>query len=145
MYKRQLWKDAGCDRFLLKFETSDPVLFHKLKPTTTLKDRLDCFYALRELGYQVGTGIILGLPGQTSQSIVGDLNLISRLNPEMVSIGPYIPHPDTPLGTRYDSEHNLDPTSLIRAVLDAIAAVSYTHLDVYKRQGCRVRSVSPKV
>lgn len=128
----KLWKDAGCDRFLLKFETSDPVLFHKLKPTTTLKDRLDCFYDLRELGYQVGTGIILGLPGQTSQSIVGDLNLISRLNPEMVSIGPYIPHPDTPLGTRYDSEHNLDPTSLIRAVLDAIAVsrimVPYAHI-----------------
>ena len=71
----RLWKDAGADRFLLKFETSDPVLFRELKPTTTLDERLECLHYLRELGYQIGTGIILGLPGQTWQSVV-NLSLI---------------------------------------------------------------------
>ena len=128
----KLWKEAGCDRFLLKFETSDPVLFRQLKPTTTLQERLSCLYVLKELGYQVGTGIIMGLPGQTRRSIMRDIDLIGKIDPEMVSIGPYIPHPDTPLGIRYGVEQKPNPTRLIRAVLDAIAVsrvtVPYAHI-----------------
>ncbi|HHT84414.1 MAG: [FeFe] hydrogenase H-cluster radical SAM maturase HydE [Bacillota bacterium] len=115
----QLWRKAGADRFLLKFETSDPDFFKQLKPTTTLDERLQCLMSLRSLGYQIGTGIILGLPGQTREMVIRDLLLLKQLDPEMVSIGPFIPHPDTPLGQRLPGAP--DPDSLIRATLRAVA------------------------
>ncbi len=92
------WREAGADRFLLKFETSDPDLFAMLKPTTTLAARMNRLRRLREMGYQVGSGIILGLPGQDRMSVARDLILCGEEDYEMVSIGPFVPHPDTPLG-----------------------------------------------
>jgi biotin synthase len=117
----ELWRKAGADRFLLKFETSDPYLFSRLKPTTTLGERLQCLINLQNLGYQIGTGIILGLPGQTPESVIGDFMLLRKLDPEMVSIGPFIPHPDTPLGTAGANTKTSNPTGLIRATLRAMA------------------------
>lgn len=92
-----VWREAGADRYLLKFETSDPALFTRLKPTTTLADRLRCLADLRELGYQVGTGNIVGLPGQTQSMLAGDLALLAELDPEMASVSPFVPHAATPL------------------------------------------------
>lgn len=117
----ELWREAGADRFLLKLETSDYALFRKLKPTTTLNERLQCLYDLRSLGYQIGTGIILGLPGQTQKSVIDDFRLVKQLDPEMVSIGPFISHPDTPLGIQVAKPQESNPTDLIRAVLRATA------------------------
>ncbi len=94
----RVWREAGADRFLLKFETSDPDLFAMLKPTTTLAARMNRLRRLREMGYQVGSGIILGLPGQDRLSVARDLILCGEEDYEMVSIGPFVPHPDTPLG-----------------------------------------------
>ena len=94
----RVWREAGADRFLLKFETSDPDLFAMLKPTTTLAARMNRLRRLREMGYQVGSGIILGLPGQDRMSVARDLILCGEEDYEMVSIGPFVPHPDTPLG-----------------------------------------------
>lgn len=94
----RVWREAGADRFLLKFETSDPDLFAMLKPTTTLAARTNRLRRLREMGYQVGSGIILGLPGQDHMSVARDLILCGAEDYEMVSIGPFVPHPDTPLG-----------------------------------------------
>jgi biotin synthase len=94
----RLWREAGADRFLLKFETSDPDLFAALKPTTMLAARMNRLRRLREMGYQVGSGIILGLPGQDRMSVARDLILCGAEDYEMVSIGPFVPHPDTPLG-----------------------------------------------
>lgn len=96
----RLWREAGADRFLLKFETSDPDLFAALKPTTTFAARMGRLQALRDMGYQVGSGIILGLPGQDRISVSRDLLLCAEEEYEMVSIGPFVPHPDTPLGRR---------------------------------------------
>lgn len=95
----RLWREAGAERYLLKFETSDPDLFRRLKPTTTLAERLASLADLRRLGYQVGTGNIVGLPGQTADTLERDLALLSELDPEMASVGPFIPHPATPLAT----------------------------------------------
>ncbi|MCL6580580.1 MAG: [FeFe] hydrogenase H-cluster radical SAM maturase HydE [Firmicutes bacterium] len=91
------WRAAGADRYLLKHETSDPVLYASLRPGRRLEQRLRCAEWLRELGYEVGLGNIVGLPGQTEASLVGDLELLARFEPEMVGVGPFIPHPDTPL------------------------------------------------
>ena len=94
-YKRL--KDAGADRYLLKFETSNPALFKRLKPDSTYAERLRCLEWLRELGYQVGSGNIVGLPGQTSESLAEDILLFNALDLDMIGIGPFIPHPNTPL------------------------------------------------
>ena len=94
----RMWREAGADRFLLKFETSDPDLFAVLKPTTTLAARMGRLKSLRDMGYQVGSGIILGLPGQDRSGIARDLILCGEEDYEMVSIGPFVPHPCTPLG-----------------------------------------------
>lgn len=90
-------KEAGADRYLLKFETSDETLFRKLKPDTTLKKRIQCLRWLKELGYETGSGIIVGLPGQSLESIAQDIALMYELKLDMVGIGPFIPHPQTPL------------------------------------------------
>lgn len=92
------WRAAGADRYLLKHETADAELFRQLRPNTSLADRLQHLHWLRELGYQVGAGNIVGLPGQTLDTLAQDLLLMWQLDAEMAGIGPFIPHPDTPLG-----------------------------------------------
>lgn len=90
-------KDAGTDRYLLRFETSDKELFRKLKPDSRFEDRLKCLYWLCELGFQVGSGIMIGLPGQSIESLAHDIMLFKELDLDMVGVGPFLSHPDTPL------------------------------------------------
>jgi biotin synthase len=90
-------KQAGADRYLLKQETADPVLFARLRPGTTLEGRRKRLLWLRELGYQVGSGGMVGLPGQTIETIADDIMLLIELNVEMAGIGPFIPNGHTPL------------------------------------------------
>jgi biotin synthase len=90
-------KEAGADRFLLKHETIDEKLFNWLKPDTSLRKRLQCLYWLKELGYEVGAGCIVGLPGQRIETLVEDLLFLQEFKPSMVGHGPFIPHPQTPL------------------------------------------------
>jgi len=94
----QIWRNAGADRYLLKHETSDPILYQKLRPGKNLQDRIGCLMDLKELGYQVGSGNMVGLPGQTLESLTNDVLLLKKLNVEMAGIGPFLPHPNTPLG-----------------------------------------------
>ncbi len=91
------WKEAGADRYLLRFETSDPSLFRRLKPDGDMARRMKCLEDLRSLGYQVGSGVMVGLPGQTVESLVDDVALIDCLRLDMIGIGPFIPNPETPL------------------------------------------------
>ncbi|MFZ5651384.1 MAG: [FeFe] hydrogenase H-cluster radical SAM maturase HydE [Bacillota bacterium] len=93
------FKEAGADRYLLKHETADPDLFAALRPGTVLGDRIGCLRTLKQLGYQVGSGNIIGLPGQTAEALAGDLLLLRELDVEMAGIGPFVPSPDTPLGS----------------------------------------------
>ncbi len=90
-------KDAGADRYLLRFETSDPLLFGKLKPDSVYEKRFRCIQWLTELGYQVGSGSMIGLPGQSVESLADDILKFKELELDMVGIGPYIAHPGTPL------------------------------------------------
>lgn len=94
---RQLW-DAGAHRYLLRIETSNPVLFQKIHPPEqSYNRRLECLDALRELGYQVGTGVMIGIPGQSYEDLAHDLEFFQARDIDMLGMGPYIPHPDTPL------------------------------------------------
>lgn len=90
-------REAGADRYLLKFETSDEKLFRRLKPDTTLDRRIQCLRWLKKLGYETGSGIIVGLPGQSIESLAEDIALMKELELDMIGIGPFIPHPETPL------------------------------------------------
>src|SRR5437588_3362143 len=104
---RQL-KDAGGARYILKFETSNPELYAKLKPTDTLEERVLCLETLVELGYKVGTGNIVGLPGQSLEDLADDLLFAGRFPLAMVSSTVFIPGEDTKL--RGSPTGNLDWT-----------------------------------
>ncbi len=93
----QRWFDAGADRYLLRIETTDPALFAALHPDDDLAARMACLYALRDIGYQLGTGVMVGLPGQTPEMLARDVIWMHDLGAEMIGVGPFIPHPGTPL------------------------------------------------
>lgn len=94
---QQLW-DAGAHRYLLRIETSNPLLFKKIHPPEqSFYRRLECLQALREIGYQVGTGVMVGLPGQSYDDLARDLQFFQEKDIDMLGMGPYIAHPDTPL------------------------------------------------
>jgi len=93
----RLLKKAGADRYLLKFETSSPNLYYRLRPGSVYKQRLLCLEWLKRTGYQVGSGFMVGLPGQTLEILADDILLIKKLELDMAGIGPFISHPDTPL------------------------------------------------
>jgi biotin synthase len=93
----RLMREAGADRYLLKHETADAGLFASLRPGTTLEGRRERLLWLKELGFQVGSGNIVGLPGQTIETIADDILFMSSLDVEMAGIGPFIPNDRTPL------------------------------------------------
>lgn len=92
-------RSAGADRFLLKHETCDPELYMQLHPGTFLETRIECLQNLKSLGFEVGSGFIVGLPGQDTSIIARDIAFLKALDVEMAGIGPFIPHPDTPLAS----------------------------------------------
>jgi biotin synthase len=98
VYKR--WFDAGAHRYLLRIETSNPELYRKYHPHDTLHDfqkRLNSLYTLKELGYQTGTGVMIGLPFQNTEHLADDLLFMRDFDVDMVGMGPYIEHQETPL------------------------------------------------
>lgn len=88
---------AGADRYLLRHETASEKLYQRLHPDMSFLNRQECLRKLKEIGYQVGAGFMVGLPGQTNEDLVADLLYLQELQPHMVGIGPFIPHPETPL------------------------------------------------
>jgi biotin synthase len=103
----QAWRNDGADRYLLKQETSAEELFAHLRPGRTLTERLDSLRFLRELGYEIGSGNMVGLPGQSDQDLVRDIQLFREFDFDMIGIGPFIPHPQTPLGKSATPDLNL--------------------------------------
>lgn len=90
-------REAGADRYLLRHEAADGSLYEKLHPAEMLlENRMECLFALKELGYQVGSGFMVGAPYQTSESLAADLRFLQRLQPHMIGIGPFVPHHSTP-------------------------------------------------
>ncbi len=91
------WREAGADRYLLRIETTDEKIFRKLHPEDDLDERKRCLFMLKELGFQLGSGVMVGLPGQDALSLAKDVIWMHELGVEMVGIGPFIAHPETPL------------------------------------------------
>lgn len=92
------WKEDGADRFLLKHETINPKLYKRLHPHSSLKNRILCLQQLKQLGYQTGSGFMIGLPGQNIRDIAKDIMFLKELDVDMAGIGPFIPHKGTALG-----------------------------------------------
>jgi len=112
------WRDCGMDRYLLRFETSDPGLFRALHPACTLEERLECLGYLIDLGVQTGSGFMIGLPGETLEILADNILLCRTLDLDMIGIGPFIPHPDTPLADQKNAyEGNEDMFFKALAVL----------------------------
>jgi biotin synthase len=101
----RLWREAGADRYLLRFETSDPALYVAIHPPrlasaqgSSPSDRIDLLRTMRALGYEIGSGVMAGIPGQTYEMLARDIELFAELDLDMVGIGPFLAHPETPLG-----------------------------------------------
>jgi biotin synthase len=97
------WKKAGADRYLLRFETSDPVLYKIIHPSlanSSLRHRIAILHELKELGYEVGSGVMIGIPGQSYAILTRDILLFAELDLDMIGVGPFLPHPDTLLGQK---------------------------------------------
>ena len=93
----QAYFDAGADRYLLRHETASPALYAKLHPAAmSLDNRIRCLYNLKQIGFTVGAGMMVGPPGQTTEHLIEDLRFLEKLEPHMIGIGPYLNHRDTP-------------------------------------------------
>lgn len=91
------YREAGADRYLLRIETTDKQLYEKLDPGMSFDNRKRCLRDLKELGFEVGTGCMVGLPGQTFESLADDILFFKEIDADMIGIGPFIPNADTPL------------------------------------------------
>ena len=93
----QAYRQAGADRYLLRIETTDRDLYHALAPGMRWDNRVRCLHDLKELGYEVGSGCLVGLPGQSLESLAGDILFFQALDADMIGVGPFIANADTPL------------------------------------------------
>lgn len=101
------WREAGADRYLMRIETTDKDLYHKLDPNMSWQHRFECLMMIKELGYELGSGIMVGLPEQTIESIAEDLLFLKQIGVDMSGIGPFIPHQETPLANEKGGTLNL--------------------------------------
>lgn len=144
VYKQ--WHDAGAHRYLLRIESSNPELYKKIHPNNEkhrFERRLESLNLLRETGYQVGTGVMIGLPFQTVDDLAGDLLFMRDFGIDMVGMGPYIEHSDTPL---YQHRHLLMPLedrfqlalkmiALLRIIMPDINIAAATALQAIDKMG----------
>ena len=134
----QKYFDAGADRYLLRHETSNPEHYGKLHPKElSIENRKRCLKDLKEIGYQVGAGIMIGSPYQTTDNIIEDLFYMKEFQPQMVGLGPFIPHKDTPFadfkaGTLEDTLHLL---AIVRLMLPRVLLPATTALGTIDPRG----------
>lgn len=132
------YRAAGADRYLLRIETTDKSLYEKLDPHMSWDNRVRCLHDLKELGYEVGSGSLVGLPGQTLESLANDLLFFKKLPVDMAGIGPFIPHPQTPLAqesAQGNFELSLKMMALMRLLLPDINIPATTAMETLHPNG----------
>lgn len=138
------WKDAGAHRYLLRIETSDRELYKKIHPEDAHHDfdqRYECLRTLQELGYQAGTGVMVGLPFQTTEHLAADLLFMQSFDVDMVGMGPYIEHRDTPL---YAFRNELPPIGeRFDLALKMIAALRILMKDINIAAATALQAIDP--
>ena len=139
VYRR--WKAAGASRYLLRIETSSPELYARLHPADhSWTRRADCLASLRRCGYQVGTGVMSALPGQTPEDLARDIVFFGDRDVDMIGMGPYIPHPDTPLAS---VPNPWDDAGRLRIGLNMIAATRLYLHDVNIASTTALQALAP--
>jgi biotin synthase len=131
------YREAGADRYLLRIETTDEVLYDKLNPGMSLKNRMRCLEDIKRLYYEVGSGIMVGLPGQTIESIAEDIVYLKSIPVDMAGIGPFIYHPDTPIEKTKSNyfELTLKVIAILRLLMPDINIPATTAMDVLNPNG----------
>lgn len=127
-YKKMF--EAGADRYLIRHETATKELYEKLHPGASFENRRKCLENLKEIGYQIGSGFMIGLPGQKNSDLVNDLLYVKELNSHMVGIGPFISHKDTPLKDEKNGtlEDTINLIALLRLLLPSALIPATTSL-----------------
>jgi len=133
----KLWREAGADRYLLKHETADQALYEKYHPGMSYQNRIESLKYLKTIGYQIGSGVIIDLPGQTPEILAEDLLLSQDLKLDMIGSGPFIPHEQTPLAESKTGtvEMTLKFTALSRLLLPLAHIPATTALGTIDAEG----------
>lgn len=145
VYRR--WKDAGAMRYLIRIETSNRELYAKIHPAAcSFERRLDCIRTLKKLGYVTGSGVMIGIPGQTIRDLANDIVFFGEENLDMVGMGPYIPHPDSPLAPSSSlfpvpCSLSLRMIALARLYLHGVNIVAATALEALDPERGRNRGI----
>lgn len=131
--------EAGADRYLLRHETAEEGLYERFHPGMALEDRKQCLDDLKSIGFQVGAGFMVGLPGQTDRHLVKDLKFLKALEPHMIGIGPFIPHHETPLADQPSGtvEKTVTLLAILRLMLPKVllpATTALGSLDPFGRE-----------
>lgn len=130
--------NAGANRYLLRHETANAEHYGKLHPQSmSLQNRKECLFNLKEIGYQVGSGFMVGSPYQTTENLVEDLRFLQKLSPDMIGIGPYVTHAQTPFASfkNGDVELTLRLLSVLRLMFPYVLLPSTTALGTLHPQG----------
>ena len=124
----QRWFEAGATRYLLRIESATPEIYARLHPAShSFTRRVACLRSLRRIGYQVGTGVMCALPAQTADDLARDVLFFGEIDADMIGMGPYLPHPDTPLGAS-SAAQTLSAAERLRLGLNLIATTRlYLH------------------
>ena len=137
------WFEAGAHRYLLRIEASNPELYAKLHPADhRYEERLQALRLLRQIGYQVGTGGMIGLPHQSVDDLVRDIEFFRELDVDMIGMGPYIPHHETPLGREFP-EYGEHPERQLELGLKMIAATRLQLKDVNIASTTALQALAP--
>lgn len=133
----QAYKEAGADRYLIRIETTDKNLYSKLDPDMDWQNRLTCLEQLKGLGFEVGTGCLVGLPEQTLESLADDILFFKKINADMIGIGPFIPSANTPLKDAQGGsfELALRVMAITRLLLPDINIPATTAMETLNPQG----------
>ncbi len=137
----EAYRKAGANRYLLRIETTNEELYAKLHPGQSLLNRKRCLIDLKELGYEVGTGSLIGLPQQTDEMIARDILFFQELGADMIGLGPFIPHGDTPLRDEAggDFDKSLRVLALVRLLLPYANIPATTAMETLRpREGRRL-------
>ncbi len=131
------FKQAGADRYLIRIETTDRNLYKSLHPNMSFENRLRCLDDLKNLGYEVGTGCLVGLPEQSLESLADDILFFKKIDADMIGIGPFIPHPQTPLANSQIGDFNLalKVMALTRIILKNINIPATTAMETLNPNG----------
>lgn len=131
------FREAGADRYLMRIETTDRDLYNRLNPGMSWERRHECLLMIRDLGYELGSGIMVGLPGQTVESIADDLLYLKDIGIDMAGIGPFIPHPETPLAGEAGGtlEQALRTMAIMRLLMPDINIPATTAMESLHPQG----------